>query len=219
VTPYSKQLQRTVTRRRAAAELRRYAVTCSSSLVRLVLVCIAFAPQLSRAQSCEWDRFAEPPADADVIEVSRRGGYGPAPFSGRTLVSVEASGRIALLAVGQCPDRTLVGRVERAVFEALVDELGQALTSVRSQPPRPMVSADHPFEEIIREGRVEPLCQSPVDGVDVDVTLYRAGSKEHHECVTGALLRFGENVLRLVSDSICANRTTSVCIKRMVGQP
>jgi hypothetical protein len=82
-----------------------------------------------------------------------------------------------------------------------------------------MVSIDHPFEEIIREGRAEPLCQSPADGFDVDVTLYRAGSKEHYECVTGALLRFGENVLRLVSDSICANRTTSVCIQRMVGQP
>ena len=236
---YNKQLQRTVTgrrgraarapfhyaraprftRQRAAAELRRYALACSGWFARALFVCIALAPQLSRAQSCDWERFAKPAGDADVIEVTMHGGYGPAPFSGRTLVSVEASGRIALLAVGQCPDQTLVDRLEQPTFTELVDQLGQAVASVRSQPPRPIVSADHPFGEIIREGRIEPLCQSPVDGFDVDVTLYRAGSREHYECVSGALLRFGENVLRLVSDAICANRTTSVCINRMVGQP
>jgi len=160
-------------RYRRVADARRYAVTCSGWFARLIFVCIAFAPQLSRAQSCEWDRFVEPAADADVIEVSRHGGYGPAPSSGRTLVSVEASGRIALLAVGQCPDQTLVGRLERPAFEEFVGELGQAVASVRSQPPRPMVSADHPFAEIIREGRVEPLCQSPVDGFDVDGVIPR----------------------------------------------
>jgi len=63
---------------------------------------------------------------------------------------------------------------------------------------------------------MEPLCQSPEDGVDLDVTLYRDGSKEQYTCVSGALLRFGESVLKRVSDAICANRMTAVCIERMV---
>jgi hypothetical protein len=57
-----------------------------------------------------------------------------------------------------------------------------------------------------------------MDGVDLDVTLYRDGERESYTCVTGALLRFAESVLERISDAICANRVATVCIKRMVGQ-
>jgi hypothetical protein len=65
---------------------------------------------------------------------------------------------------------------------------------------------------------VEPLCQSPFDGVDLDVTVHHDGSKEHYKCVSGALLRFGQKVLRLIPDAICASRITRLCIQRMVDQ-
>ena len=192
-------IRRRWTAQRAAAELRRYAMTYTTVFARLLVVCAIFVvPQVSWAQSCEWDRFPEPAANTDVIEVLRHGGYGPPPFAGRTLVSLDASGRVLLLRLGQCPDRTLVGRLEAPAFAELVDEMRAAMESVRNQPPRPIVSR----AEIFREGRMEPLCTSPTDGIDVDVTLYLHGSKEHYQCVTGALLRFGERVLKLVSDAI-----------------
>lgn len=97
------------------------------------------------------------------------------------------------------------------------DEFRGALESVRNQPPRPVVPNEHPVSEIIREGRLEPLCQSPEDGVDLDVTLYTDGSKEHYTCVTGALLRFGDSVLKRAFDAVCENRATAVCVERMVG--
>ena len=97
------------------------------------------------------------------------------------------------------------------------DEFRGALESVRNQPPRPVVSDEHPVSEIIREGRLEPLCQSPEDGVDLDVILYTDGSKEHYTCVTGALLRFGDSVLKRAFDAVCENRATAVCVERMVG--
>lgn len=166
-------------------------------LPQLLLTCCVFVPQLSRAQTCEWDRFPEPSADPAVIEVLNYGGYGPP--AGRTLVSVDASGRIVLLARGQCPDRALVGRLATPSFDDLADELERAVEA-----------------EVIRAGRIESRCQAPEDGVDLDVTFYRDGSKEHYKCVTGALLRFGERVLGLVGDAICANRATTVCIERTV---
>ncbi len=150
---------------------------CNTLLPQLLLAGFIFLPQLSRAQGCEWERFPEPSADADVIEVLRYGGYGPP--AGRTLVSINATGRIELLRHGQCLDRALVGHLETPTFEELARDVERAV-----------------------EGGTKPLCQSPVDGVDVDVTLYRHGSKVHYQCVTGALLRFGERVLKLVSDAI-----------------
>ena len=178
-------------------------MTYTTVVARLLVACAIFVvPRVSWAQSCAWDRFPEPAANTDVIEVLRHGGYGPPPFAGRTLVSIDASGRVRLLRIGQCPDRTLVGRLEAPTFAKLVDEMRDAIESVRNQPPRPFVSEVHPLLEIIREGRMEPLCTSPTDGIDVDVTLYLNGSKEHYPCVTGALLRFGERVLKLVSDAI-----------------
>jgi hypothetical protein len=134
-------------------------------------------------------------------------------------VRVDMSGQIVWLGHGQCADRTLVGRLVTPTFGDLADELRRAVDSIRSQPSRPFVSAAHPFSEIIREGRIEPLCQSPEDGVDVDVILYHDGSKEHYTCVTGPLLRFGENVLRLVADAICASQVTRACVERLMGEP
>ena len=202
-------------RQRAAAELRRYAMKHRMLLPHLVVGCLTLMPQLSHAQACDvWQRFAEPSAETDVIEVLSSGGYGPQ--AGRTLVSVDAAGRIALLGRGQCPDRTLVGHLETPTFEELGEELQRAIESVRGQPPRPVVSAEHSAIEIIREGRIEPLCQSPADGVDVDVTLYRRGSKEHYRCVTGALLRFGDRVLDLIADALCGTRMTAACIDRLI---
>jgi hypothetical protein len=186
---------------RRVADARRHATGHGNVLALLLIVCLLITPRLSRAQ-CEWDRFPEPVGNADVIEVHRHGGYGPPPFAGRALASVDASSRTALLRVGQCPDQTLVGRMESPTFEGLVGELGRALASVRRQPPRPIVSDLQSAIEIIREGRVEPFCQAPVDGWDVDVTLYFHGRKEHYACVTGALLLFGERVLKLISDAM-----------------
>ena len=70
-----------------------------------------------------------------------------------------------------------------------------AVEVVPKQPHRP-VSDLQSLIEIIRESRTRPLCQSPEDGVDVDLTLHRHGSTEHYRCVTGALLRFGERSAR-----------------------
>jgi hypothetical protein len=186
-------------------------------LWRLLFACLTFVPQVSRAQGCEGENLPAPSADVDVIEVLRYGGYGPP--AGRTLVRVDVSGQILWLARGQCPDRTLVGRLATPTFDDLEDEFRRAVASIRSQPPRPLVSDAHSLAEVIREGRMEPLCLSPLDGVDLDVTLYHDGSKEHYKCVTGALLRFGEHMLRLVPDAICASRPTSACAERLVGQP
>jgi len=58
-------------RRRAAAEPERYALKFSVLLPQLFLVALMFVPQLARAQTCEWDRFPEPAAGMDVIEVHR----------------------------------------------------------------------------------------------------------------------------------------------------
>ena len=168
----------------------------SMLLSTLLFADLVLVPRLSHAQTCEWEGFPEPLAGVDVIEVHRHGGYGPS--AGRTLVTVDPSGRIALLAPGQCPRQTLVGLLQTPMFDDLVGEFRRA------------VEAD-------REGQIEPRCQSPEDGVDLDVTLYRDGSKERHACVRGALLRFGEDVLNRVFDAICADRTTIVCIRRMVG--
>ena len=164
---------------------------------QLLLACLVFVPHLSRAQGCEWESLPAPSADVDVIEVPRYGGYGEP--AGRTLVRVDVSGEIVWLAHGQCPDRALVGRLTTPTFDDLEDEFRRVVASIRSQPP--------------------PLCQSPEDGVDLDVTLYHDGSNEHHRCVTGGLLRFGENVLELVADAMCASRPTRACVQRMVGQP
>lgn len=90
---------------------------------------------------------------------------------------------------------------------------------MRCRSALPFVSDEHPSSAIIREGRIAPLCRSLEDGVDVDVTVYHDGSKEHHECVTGALLVFAANVLRLVPDALCASRPASACAERIVGQP
>jgi len=182
-------------RRRAAAEPERYALKFSVLLPQLFLVALMFVPRLARAQTCEWDRFPEPAAGMDVIEVHRHGGYGPP--AGRTLVSVEASGRIALLARGQCPGQTLVGQLAQPTFDDLVGEFRSAV-------------------EEVRKGRAEARCESPTDGVDLDVTLYRDGSREHYSCVRGALFGFGESVLNRVFDAVCANRAATACIKRMV---
>ena len=100
----------------------RYAVTYHTLLRSLLLACFFFVPQVSHAQTCEWERFLELPAGMDVIEVLRHGGYGPP--AGRTLVSVDASGRVTLLARGQCPDRALRGRLATPTFDELVDECG-----------------------------------------------------------------------------------------------
>jgi hypothetical protein len=233
---YNKQLERTVIRRcvraacasfhyahaarwtrgHAAAQLRRYAMRYGAVLPQVLLASFVCMPLLSHAQTCEWERPSEPSAGTDVIEVLRYGGFG-AP-AGRTVVSVDASGRATLLARGRCPDRTLVGRLASPSFDELANEFRHAVDSVRNQPPRPVVSDDHSLTEIIREGRMAPLCQSPIDGVDVDVTLYRDGRRERYTCVTGALLRFAESVLDRIYDAICTNRITTVCIERLVGQ-
>lgn len=195
----------------------RYARTRGALLPQLLFACLTFVPQVSRAQGCEWQSLPTPSADVEVIEVLRYGGYGP--LAGRTLVRVDVSGQTVWLARGRCPDRTLIGRLATLTFADLEDELRRAVESIRSQPPRPFVSDEHPFTAIVREGRMEPLCQSLEDGVDLDVTLYHDGSKQHYRCVTGALLRFGEHVLRLVPDAICASRPTSACAERLVDQP
>jgi hypothetical protein len=180
---------------RRVADARRYAMKYDAALPQLLLVGLMFVPQLAHAQSCEWERFAEPSAGAEVIEVHRHGGYGPP--AGRTLVSVDASGRIAVLARGQCPDQTLVGVLATPAFADLVREFRTAV-------------------EAVRNDRIEARCASLSDGVDLDVTLYRDGSKEHYACVRGPLLRFGEGVLNRVFDAICTNRTTTVCVRRLV---
>jgi hypothetical protein len=116
--PFHYALAARWTAHRAAAEQRRYAMTYQTLLLPLLLACSVLVPQLSRAQACEWDRFPEPPAGVDVIEVLRHGGYP----TGRTLVSVDASGSIVLLARGQCPDQALRGRLATPTFDELVDE-------------------------------------------------------------------------------------------------
>ena len=205
------------TRGRAAAQLRRYATTAAALVTRLLFACLMFMPQLSRAQGCEWEGLPAPSVDVQVIEVLRSGGYGPQ--AGRSVVRIDASGQIVWLSRGQCPDRILVGRMTTPTFADLMDQFRRAVDSIRSQPPRPFVSDEDPFTEILREGRMEPLCQSPEDGVDLDIALYHDGSREHYKCVTGALLQFGEHVFRLVPDAICASRQTSACAERLVGQP
>jgi hypothetical protein len=204
------------TRQRAVAQLRRYAMKCGALLPQLLCACLVFVPHLSRAQGCEWARLPDPSAGVDAIEVLTYAGYGP-PGEGRTLVRVDASGRTAWLAK-RCPDGTLVGHLATPTFDELSEEFERALESIRGQPPRPFVSDEHPFAEILREGRMEPLCQSPYDGLDLDVIVYHDGSKEHYKCVTGALLRFGQKVLRLVPDAICASRIARLCIQRMVDR-
>ena len=198
------------------ADLRRYATKCGALLSQLLCVCLVSAPHLSHAQGCDWQSLPDPSADVDTIEVLTYAGYGP-PGEGRTLVRLDASGRTAWLAKG-CPDGTLVGQLATRTFGELLEEFERALESIRGQPRRPSVSEEHPFAEIVREGRMEPLCQSPFDGVDLDVTVYHDGSKEHYKCVTGALLRFGEKVLRLVPDAICTSRIARLCIQRMVDR-
>ena len=99
-----------------------------------LLVCFAFTPQLSHAQTCKWDRFPEPSAGADVIEVLEHGGYPVA----RTLVSVDAAGRVVLLARGQCPDRALLGFLETPTFDELVADFRRAIESVGSHRLRGM---------------------------------------------------------------------------------
>ena len=201
----------------AAAELRRHATKGVALVPRLLLACLMLMPQLSRAQGCEWETLPAPSADVQVIEVVRSGGYGPQ--AGRSVVRIDASGQIVWLSRGQCPDRILDGRMTTPTFDELMDQFRRAVESIRSQPPRPFVSDEHAFTEILREGRTEPLCQSPEDGVDLDVALYHDGSKEQYKCVSGALLRFGEHVFRLGPDAICASRPTSACAERLVGQP
>lgn len=199
------------------AQLERYATKSVALVARLLFFCLMFMPQLLRAQGCEWESLPALPVDAQVIEVLRSGGFGPQ--AGRSVVRIDASGEIVWLARGRCSERSLVGHMTTPTFDDLADQFRRAVESIRSQPPRPFVSDEHPFTEILREGRTEPLCRSPEDGVDLDVALYHDGSKEHYKCVTGALLRFGEHVFRLVPDAICASRPTSACAERLVGQP
>ena len=101
----------------------------STLLSTLLLADLVLVPQLSHAQTCAWERFPEPSAGVDVIEVLRHGGYGPP--AGRTLVSVDASGRIALLAPGQCPGQTLVGLLPTPAFDDLLGEFRRAVEADR----------------------------------------------------------------------------------------
>ena len=202
--------------RRAAADLERYATKFGALLPRLLFACLVFVPHISRAQGCAWESLPDPPVGVDTIEVLTYAGF-PPPGEGRTLVRIDASGRTAWLAK-KCPDGTLFGHLATPTFDELFEEFERALESVRGQPPRPFISDEHPLAEILREGRMEPLCQSPHDGVDLDVTVYHDGSKERYKCVSGALLRFGQKVLRLVPDAICTSRITRLCIQRMVDR-
>lgn len=197
---------------------RRRAATGCRVLSQLVFACFVILPHLSRAQGCEWQNLPEPSAEVEVIEVLRYGG-GIGPPAGRSLARVDASAQIVWLAHGRCPDRTLGGRLATVSFTALEKQFRGAVESIRSQPARPSVYDAQTLAAIVREGRLEPLCQSSEDGVDVDVTLYHGGSREHYKCVSGALLRFGENVIRLVSDSICGSALTSECVERFMGRP
>jgi hypothetical protein len=180
-------------------------------LTLALLACLICAPLPSHAQT--WDGFAEPPEGTDVIEVHRYGGFGPG--AGGTLVSIDAAGRAAVLAPGQCPDEALVGRLSTPTFDDIRGELERAVASVRGQPARSVTDAS--IADIVREGRLEPLCLSPLDGVDMHVTLYSSGSKQQYKCVTGALQRFGESLLNRVFDAVSSNRATTACIERLVG--
>ncbi len=167
----------------------------TTALLQAILGCFVLVPPFAHAQTCEWGTPPAPSAGTEVIEVIKRGGYGP--FAGRTVVSMDAAGRITLLGRGQCPDRTLVGQLGTPSFEDVANELRDAVESVRNHPAR-------------------PSCPSLDDSVDVDVTVYRDGERERYTCVTGALLQFGESLLEHISAAICANRATRVCIGRMV---
>lgn len=220
--PPNKQLERTVIRRRctaqrAAAELRRHATKRNAPLTLLLLAGLVSVSQRSHAQGCEWEGLPVPPSDVEVIEVHRYGGYGPP--AGRTLVRIDSSDQTVWVPHGRCPDRALAGRLATFSFDDLEGEFRRAVESNRSQPPRSFVSDENPISEIIREGRIEPLCRSPEDGVDLDVTFYSDGMKEHYGCVTGALLRFAADVLRTVPDAICAIRPVGECAERVVGEP
>ena len=194
-----------------------YAKSSRVLLPLLFLVGIVSAPYGVQAQGCEWENLPTPSSGAHVIEVLRSGGYGPP--AGRTLVRVDALGETVWLPHGRCADRTVVGRLDAPSFEGLEAEFRRAVEVIRSRPPGLLVSDEHPLSQIIREGRREPLCQSMEDGEDLSITLYRDGMTEHYRCVTGALLRFAENVLRLVPEAICAIRPNGACAERLVGLP
>jgi hypothetical protein len=164
----------------------------------LLCVFLMVVPRLSSAQTCDvqLSRFPEPSAGVDAVEVLTYGGIG-----GRILVSVDASGRVALLNWGQCPDQTKVGSIGGPAFDVFLEAAVRAIESVRSQPARPNESLED-LLAIIEKGRMEPLCLSLQDGVDVDVTLYIRGSKERYSCVTGALLEFGRQLLNAVSAAV-----------------
>jgi len=150
--------------------------------------------QCAAAQGCDpsQSQFPAPQSDTDTIEIASYGGFP----SGRAVVSIDASGRIIVLPSRQCTAQIKHGRADPSKFAEFLAHAMHAIETVGNQPPRPDPSTSAELLETIKSGRIEGLCLSNVDGVDVDVTLFVKGAKSYYPCVTGELLVFGQELLR-----------------------
>jgi hypothetical protein len=166
----------------------------------LLVLGMLLVNECATAQSCDLSQslFPAHPSDTDTIEIAKYGGYP----SGRAVVAIDASGSIIVLPWRQCADQIKHGRADPSEFDKFLAQVAHAIETVRNQPSRPDPSTNSELLEIIIGGRIEGLCLSHVDGVDVDVTLFVKGVTSHYPCVTGELLVFGQELLRFGFDAV-----------------
>jgi hypothetical protein len=167
-----------------------------SPLAPWLIVCLLLVPQSVISQECEAPP-ARPPA-LDAIDIAIYGGW-PART---TLLSLDASGQVILRRDGPHREEALLADAEPGVFETFRDRITHAVEVLRQRGERPNPATLQELLELVQAGRLEPLCRSPEDGIDTDITLHIDGERVHYSCVTGELREIGHEMFEVVSNAI-----------------